>query len=774
VQQALYNEEDTMTNVQKLVEQMTLEEKAGMLSGSGFWNLKGVQRLGIPPVMITDGPHGLRKQNTAGDHLALHEAVKAVCYPAACATACSFDRDLLYGLGRALGEECQAEDVSVILGPGANIKRSPLCGRNFEYFSEDPYLASEMAAAHIQGVQSQNVGTSLKHYAMNNQETRRLTVSANADERTLREIYLASFEGAVKKGKPWTVMCSYNRVNGTYASENELLLRTILKDEWGFDGYTMTDWGACNDHVAGVLAGMDLEMPSKTTQNDQKLVAAVQSGRVPMAVVDEAVTRILTIVYRYLDNHRADAAFDLRAGHAAARRIAADCMVLLKNEDDILPLCRDEKIAFIGKYAKTPRYQGGGSSHINPSDITGAMDAVPAGADVRYAQGFDDAEDAVDPRLVAEAVALAKDCDTAVVFAGLSPASESEGFDRRHMRMPQNQIHLIEEIAKANPRTVVVLHNGSAIELPWIGKVKAVLETYLGGQAVGGAAADVLFGTVNPSGKLAETFPLRLEDNPSYLNFPGDGDAVSYREGVYVGYRYYDSVKADVRFPFGFGLSYTTFAYQNLRIDDAAFATGGPLTVSADIRNTGKRAGKEVVQLYVASRHEGIRRPVHELKGFDKVALAAGETKTVTFTLSRRDFAYFDTGIHDWYAENGRYEIQIGASSRDIRLTGTVDITDSKPLIRAFTRNSTIGDLLQVSGAQEELQPLMDALQRSFPVPEKKKPAKKEDGDDLFTKMFQEMPLRGMNSFLDKPYTEEELDAILRRIEALYRRETSV
>lgn len=764
-----------MTNVQELVAQMTLEEKASLLTGNGFWHLKGIERLGIPSVMITDGPHGLRKQTSSGDHLGLNQSVAATCFPTACATACSFDRDLIYGLGQALGDVCQAEDVSVILGPGANIKRSPLCGRNFEYFSEDPFLSGEMAASHIRGVQSRSVGTSLKHFALNNQEDRRLTVSANVDERTMREIYLASFERAVKKGKPWTVMCSYNRVNGTYASENELLLRTVLRDEWGFDGYTMTDWGACNDHIAGVLSGMDLEMPSKSTENDEKLVQAVKDGRVGMDVIDEAVTRILTIVYRYVDNHKAGAAVDQQAAHRQARRIAADCIVLLKNENGILPLKPKEKIAFIGKYARQPRYQGGGSSHIQPTMITSAADAVPAGADVRFAQGFNDETDTVDQALVDEAVALAKECDTVVLFAGLPDAFESEGFDRTHLRMPNNQIALLREIAKVNPRIVMVLHNGAPVEMPWIESVQGLLEAYLGGQAVGGAVADVLFGTVNPSGKLAETFPLRLEDNPSYLNFPGDGDDVWYREGVYVGYRYYDTVGAPVRFPFGYGLSYTTFAYTNLRIDDSAFTSGDLLTVSAEITNTGRRAGKEIAQLYIAGKHPGIRRPAHELKGFAKVELAPGETKTVVFSLTHRDFAYYETCIQDWYAENGLYEIQLGASSRDIRLTANVDLTDSKPLVRSITRNSTISDLLKVEGAREILTPMLDSMKKAFHLPPEQElfqETGQESGEDtMFSRLFGMMPIRSLKSFLNDFNTDQELDSFIRRIEEKYRQQ---
>ena len=588
-------------DVKGIIREMTLEEKAGMCSGKDFWHLKGVERLGIPEVMVSDGPHGLRKQAAEADHLGLNESIKAVCFPTACATACSFDRDLLEEMGERIGDECQAEDLSVILGPAVNIKRSPLCGRNFEYFSEDPYLASQMAAAHIKGVQSKNVGTSIKHFAANNQEHRRMSCSSEVDERTLREIYLAAFETAIKEAKPDTVMCSYNRINGEFASENHWLLTEVLRDEWGFDGYVMSDWGAVNDRVKGLKAGLELEMPASGGTTDKEIVEAVKNGELDEAVLDRAVERILNIVFKFVDN-RQEGKFDKEEDHKLAAKIEAESMVLLKNEG-VLPLpTQGKKIAFIGKFAEAPRFQGGGSSHINSFKITGALEAVKEVAQVTYAQGYDIKEDVIDQDMLNQAVEIAKEADVAVIFAGLPDAFESEGYDRSHMRMPQCQNTLISEIAKVQENVVVVLHNGSPVEMPWADEVKGILEAYLGGQAVGQAEVDVLFGKANPCGKLAETIPYKLADNPSYLNFPGDGQTVAYKEGVFVGYRYYDTKEMPVRYPFGYGLSYTTFEYSDLQLSADKIKDTDTLKVTLKVKNTGDRAGKEIVQLYVADK----------------------------------------------------------------------------------------------------------------------------------------------------------------------------
>ncbi len=678
-------------NLKELVNQMTLEEKAGMCSGLDFWHLKPVDRLGIPSVMVSDGPHGLRKQDDNADHLGINESIRAVCFPPAVLSACSFDRDLLRELGDTVGKEAQATDVSVVLGPAVNIKRSPLCGRNFEYYSEDPYLAGESAAAFINGVQSHHVGTSIKHFAANNQELNRMSCSSEVDERTLREIYLPAFETAVKKSQPYTVMCSYNKINGTYASENPWLLTEVLRDEWGFEGYVMSDWGAVNERVPGLKAGLDLEMPASGGMTDREIVAAVQDGSLEESVLDQAVERILRITFTWLDN-REEQDLTLEADHETARRIAEGSMVLLKNEN-VLPLNPSENVVFIGGFAKRPRYQGGGSSHINSFRVDSALKAVKDIAEVSYAEGFSSSKDLYDKELAADAVEAARRADKAVIFAGLPDSFESEGYDRSHMKLPECQERLIREIAEVQPNTIVVLHNGSPVEMPWKDDVKGLLEAYLGGQAGGSAVVNILYGKVNPSGKLAETLPLKLSDNPSYLNF-AEREKVNYREGVFVGYRYYDAKEMEVAFPFGHGLSYTSFKYSDLKLDRTEMTDQDTLTVSVDVTNTGDRAGKEVVQLYVSDLTGAVRRPVKELKGYEKVSLEPGETKTVTMTLDKRSFAWYSTDLHDWYAASGEYEILIGASSRDIRLTENVHLTGTCQLPLNLTLNTTLGDLI--------------------------------------------------------------------------------
>ena len=682
----------TAGKIRELVAQMTLEEKAAMCSGADFWHTEAVERLGIPASMVSDGPHGLRKQDQEADHLGVNDSIKAVCFPAGCGTAASFNRDLLRVMGETLGNECQAEGVSVILGPAVNIKRSPLCGRNFEYYSEDPLVASEIASALIQGVQSKNVGTSIKHFLANNQETRRLSSDSRVDERTLHEIYLAAFEGAVKKAKPWTVMCSYNKINGTYAAQNHQYLTETLREQWGFDGYVMSDWGAVNNRVEDLKAGLDLEMPTSLGANDKLIVGAVLSGELDESVVDAAVEHILNIVFRYEENRDKNAVFDKDKDHETARRVAEETIVLLKNEG-VLPLSGKQKVAFIGQYAKKPRYQGGGSSHINSHKITSALEAASGMDNIVYAQGFDDAQDKTDEKLLAEAVEAARSAQVAVIFAGLPDKYESEGFDRKHMAMPDYQNELIEKIAAVQPNTVVVLHNGSPVEMPWVDKVKGIVEAYLGGQAVGGAICDILFGRVNPSAKLPETFPIKLEDNPSYLSYIGEGDMVEYREGIFVGYRYYDKKKMDVLFPFGHGLSYTTFEYSNLIVDKEKLKDTDTLRVTVDVTNTGTMAGKEVVQLYVADKESTVIRPVKELRDFAKVELKPGETKTVTFTLDKRAFAYYSVKIHDWHVETGEFDILIGKSSRDIVLTKTVTVESTVKLPFVYTTDTTMGDV---------------------------------------------------------------------------------
>lgn len=747
-------------DIKALVSQMTLEEKAGLCSGLDFWHTKPVERLGVPSVMVSDGPHGLRKQDEKADHLGVNDSIKAVCMPAACATASSFDRDLMGRMGQAIGDSCQHEKLGVVLGPAVNIKRSPLCGRNFEYFSEDPYLAGEMSAAYINGVQSKNVGTSIKHFAANSQEHRRMSSSSNADERTLREIYFPAFEISVRKAQPWTVMCSYNRVNGVYASENPWLLTDVLRGEWGFKGYVMSDWGAVSDRVAGVAAGLDLEMPSSSGINDRKIVAAVKSGELDEKIVDQACERILEINYRYLDNARPETPWDQEADHQLSARIAEECMVLLKN-DGILPLNKTDEVAFIGEFAAKPRFQGGGSSHINAFRTTSAVEAAQ-GLPVTYVQGYSAARDMATDEMIAEAVQAAKAAKVAVVFAGLPDAYESEGYDRAHMAMPACQNRLIEAVAGANPNTVVVLHNGSPVEMPWLGKVKAVLEAYLGGQAVGIATVRLLYGDANPCGHLAETFPVKLSDNPSYLYYGGEGNEADYREGVFVGYRYYDKKEMPVLFPFGFGLSYTTFACSNLRLSGAKITDQETLTATVTVTNTGSRAGKTVVQLYVGDKESTVLRPIRELKGFEKVELQPGESRDVTFTLDKRAFAYWNAAIHDWHVETGAFTIEVGQSSRDIEVSGEVTVESTVALPRHYTADSIFMDVMADPKAKEALGPMLASIQKAFaPSADAGDAAQEAISADMGLAMMRYMPLRGLVSFSPDKVTDDTLKQLL-------------
>jgi len=741
-------------NIKELVSKMTLEEKAGLCSGLDFWHTKPVERLGIPSIMVSDGPHGLRKQDDTGDHLGINDSIKAVCMPTACATSASFDRELVRRQGEALGDACQHERVAVLLGPAVNIKRSPLCGRNFEYFSEDPYLAGEMAAASIHGVQSKNVGTSVKHFAANSQEKRRMTSDSRMDERTLREIYLPAFEKAVKEEQPWSIMCAYNKLNGTYCSENERLLTDILRGEWGFKNFVVSDWGAVSDRPKGVKAGLDLEMPSSGGENDKAIVEAVRSGKLDEKYVDLACERILTIVYRYMDNAKPETEWDMEKHHRMAAEFAAECIVLLKNEDEILPLSREDDIAFIGEFAEKPRFQGGGSSHINCFKTTSAVEAA-AGMKVTYARGYRANEDTATDEDIAQAVDAAKRAKVAVVFAGLPDAYESEGYDRRHMSLPECQNRLIKAVAAANPNTVVVLHIGSPMEMPWINEVKGVVEAYLGGQAVGAAVVSVLYGDVNPSGHLAETFPLRLEDSSAYLTYGGEKDVVNYAEGIFVGYRYYDKKKIEVLFPFGHGLSYTTFEYENLRLSSKNISDTDTLTVTVTVKNTGKRSGKAVTQLYVGDVQSTVLRPVRELKGFEKTALEPGESKDISFTLDKRAFAYWNEQLHDWHVETGEFRIEIGNSSRDIRLCESVNVRSTVSIPVTYTMDSAIGDILDDPAAAQKFGGL---LKKAMPFGDEmasSDSASEAINDEMVRAMMSESPLRSAMMFGGKVSREQ-------------------
>lgn len=787
----------------EIVFKLTLEEKAALCSGADFWHMKGLEQFEIPPIMVTDGPHGLRKQAGDSDHLGINSSVPATCFPTASATACSFDCNLMHDMGVALSEECLQENVAVLLGPGANIKRSPMCGRNFEYISEDPFVTGELASALINGIQSNGIGVSMKHYAANNQEKARMTSNSVIDQRALREIYLAGFETAVKKEQPWTMMCSYNKVNGTYACENKTLLNDILREEWGFEGIVMTDWGAMDERDLGIDAGLDLEMPGPCAANDAKIVAAVNAGTLSMESLDKVVTRLIDLLLKSKASQKPDFRYDVSSHHALARKIAAESAVLLKNNENILPINKTANVAILGAFAKTPRYQGAGSSHINPHLIDNAFDEISKkGVKVEYAAGYSLTDDAVDETLISEAVAIAKQCDIAVVFAGLPDAYESEGFDRTKLDMPENHNRLIEEVCKVNPNTVVVLQCGSPVLMPWLSDVKSVLLCYLGGQAGGGACADLLLGDVNPCGKLAETFPLCVEDNPSYLNFASDNLTEEYRESIFVGYRYYDTAKRAVLFPFGHGLSYTTFAYTNLVLSANTFspAKADGIVAEVTVTNTGNRAGAEIVQLYISKPNSAIYRAEKELKGFAKVFLQPGESKTVRIALNSRSFSYYNIKTNSWCVEGGDYIISVGASSRKTALSadvavdgdgnesllasqqsaapnyfnlpnsGTLSISDNDfthiygtslpPKKRGehdpFTLNSTIGEISHTEVGKQILQMAKQGMSQI-------------GGGDIQTMMeamMMDMPLRALAMFSGGSMGPAELNGILAALNA--------
>lgn len=689
----------TQEEIKAIVSTLTLEEKASLCSGETFWHTQKIEEKGIPAIMVSDGPVGLRKQDLNNPNGTYNDSIKAVCFPAGVGMAATFNKELYNKMGQFLGEECRFEDVAVILGPAVNIKRSPLCGRNFEYLSEDPFVASEMATDYIKGVQSKHVGTSMKHFALNSMETRRMSSSSNVSERAFREIYLAAFEGPVKNAKPWTLMCSYNRINGELSSENKYLLTDILRNEWGFEGNVVSDWAACSDRVKGIKNGLNLEMPTSYGENDKKLVEAVKNGMLDEKILDANVESVLKLVFDAYDNigNSSEFKFDRDEHHELARQIARETFVLLKNENNALPLKKSDKIAVIGAYAEKPRFQGGGSAHINCSKITSFLQSAKENnlVNITYSKGFSPDIDEFEEALCNEAVNNAINADIAVIFAGLPDIFESEGYDRKHMRMPECQLKVIEEVSKVAKKTVIVLHNGSPVEMPFIDKVDAVLECYLGGQAVGEAQYDILFGDYSPCGKLAETFPIKLEDNPSYLNFPGCKNEVNYAEDVFVGYRYYDKKKMDVLFPFGHGLSYSEFKYDNLRLSSEKINAGDEIEVSFDVTNIGDIEAKETAQIYVKNADSHAIRPIREIKGFDKVNLKPGETKTVTVKLCKRSFAYYEEEIKDWYIPEGTYTVEVGGSSRNILLSKEVYITSKPILPSSYNYDSISCDILE-------------------------------------------------------------------------------
>jgi beta-glucosidase len=751
---------DVPSNLTALVAELTLEEKASLVIGSAFWYTTPVERLGVPRIMVSDGPHGLRTQLHEADHLGLSTSVPATCFPTASALGSSWNADLFRRVGEALGREAAAIGVSVVLGPGINMKRSPLCGRNFEYVSEDPWHAGELATAVVQGIQSQGVGTSVKHYAANNQEDDRLRVSAEVDERTLREIYLPAFERVVKNAQPWTVMCAYNKLNGTYCSEHHWLLTEVLRDEWGFDGLVVSDWGAVHDRVAALRGGLDLEMPPNLGVSDAAVAAAVRSGELDESVLDESVGRVLRLVERSQPALAKRASFDTGEHHALARRAALESAVLLKNDGGVLPLqpAPGSRIAVIGEFARTPRYQGAGSSQVNPTQLDVPFDELRAGVgdqvQVDFAAGFGVGTTESDAELAREAVELASGATDVVVFLGLPSDYESEGFDRTHMDLPTNQVQLIEALAEVHDRLIVVLANGSAVRLSnWQDKVSAILECWLSGQAAGGAATDLLLGAANPSGKLAETIPVRLEDNPSYLNFPGDSQIVRYGEGIFIGYRAYDRLDQAVSYPFGFGLSYTTFEISKLYVVVNGAVQDGDLavTVGVSVTNTGAVAGAEVVQIYVRDVESSVARPIRELKAFTRVNLEPGESRQVTVHLDERSFAFWSVLHGRWVVEAGDFEIAVGSSSRDLAETHMITL-DAPSLALPLTKDSTLEEWL----ADEKGRALLESEHYDTPLVQ----------DPEFVSVVGSMPMSTLAGFPGIGLNHSALDHLLTRLDA--------
>ena len=776
-----------------LVAQMTLEEKARLCSGLDFWHTGGAERLGLSPVMVTDGPHGLRKQAGSADHLGLSQSVPATCFPPACASACSFDDTLLEEVGRAMGEECRQEGVAVLLGPAANIKRSPLCGRNFEYFSEDPLLSGRSAAALIRGIQSQNVGACLKHCAANNQETARLASDSIIDERALREIYLAGFELAVKEAQPWTLMCAYNKINGVYASDNKRLMDEILRGEWGFGGAVMTDWGAMNDRVAAIRAGLDLEMPGPCEDSAKRILAAIEAGELDEVELDRCAARVAALLLKAKESTARD--YDVEAHNQLARRAARESAVLLKL-GTALPAGPNAKVTVVGAFAKTPRYQGSGSSKINPHSVTSLCGALDArGTSYTWSAGYKVEGEEPDLKLIAQAVEAARGADVVFACVGLPDRCESEGFDRTHLRLPDCQNALMDALIETGVPVVAVVSTGGVVELPWRDRADSILLLYLTGQNGGNAAADLLFGDANPSGKLAESWPVSLSDVPCNANFGGKGN-VEYRESVYVGYRYYDAAGTAVAYPFGHGLSYTSFAYSGLELP-AQWDGRGELALSCTVTNTGNRAGAEVAQLYVAPPEGTAFKPVRELRDYAKLTLQPGESRQVGFTLEPRAFARYDAGASVWTVDGGAYCVEIDSSSRDIRLRGQVAVEGAKrdagagfqeaaPAcyapdtipsvtreqfeallgqkiipwrpVRPFTRNSTLGELRTCALGREIVQQAEAGMREML--------AGQDDLSAMLQAMLEDMPLRQFAMMAGPAFAGERLEELLAQLNA--------
>jgi beta-glucosidase len=705
---AEYDEASMAKKVDQLVSKLTLEEKALLTSGRDAWSTQPIERLDIPYIWMADGPHGLRRAPTT-DTWGYGNQAPATCFPTASALSASWDMELVEEVGAALGVESNALGVDLLLGPGINIKRSPLAGRNFEYFSEDPLLSGKLGVAYINGVQGQGVGATVKHYVANNVETQRMWANSNLDDRTLNEIYMTPFEITVKEAQPWSVMACYNRVQGEYGTESLKLLTDKLKNDWGFKGFVVSDWDAVVDRVQGIRAGMHLEMPGKPARITSKMVVdAVKNNELDEKQLDSIVKDLLRVVFMGQNTEDKFGDQNLEQHHQLARKVAAEAITLLKNTKKLLPVdtAKYKKIAVLGEFAVNPRYQGNGSSQVKPTKLDKFIDIIRQeyGQDIEitYSAGYSLADDD-DLSLVDAAVEVAADADLALVMAGLPLSYESEGIDRKHIDLPPSHNKLISDVAKVQPNTAIILTNGSAIAMPWVNEVSAILETWLGGQAGAGAIADAVFGVVNPSGKLAETFPVRLEDSPAFLNFPGEDGQVIYGERMFVGYRYYDKLNIEPLFPFGHGLSYTEFGYSNLKLSSTDITDKDQLQVSLTVTNTGKVKGKEVIQLYVADKKSSAQRPVKELKAFDKIELAPGESKEVSFTLSVRDFSYYSKVYDRWLAESGEFDILIGSSSRDIRLTGSLNLSNTEKLNYKMTKFSFFSEYWE----NPQLKPLL-------------------------------------------------------------------
>lgn len=785
-----------MLKHQDLISQMTLEEKASLCSGKDFWHLKSIERLGLAEIMVCDGPHGLRKQNAENKKVGIGNSYPATCFPTAVTTACSWDRDLIYKMGQALAEECLQHEVSVLLGPGVNMKRSPLCGRNFEYFSEDPELAGEMGAAFIAGVQSKGVGTALKHFAGNSQEMKRMTSNSIIDDRALREVYLRAFEKAVKKSQPWMVMNAYNLLNGTYCSENDWLQNKVLRDEWGFDGAVVSDWGAVNDRVEGLNGGNDLEMPSSGGINDAKIVEAVKCGVIDEETLDKRVDTIVDIILKGIANKKKGYKYDVKAHNLLAKQIAEQSMVLLKDEDNILPLKRvdNEYVAVIGAFADEPRYQGAGSSIINPTMIDSGRRAFNnSPINVKFADGYCRSgkrknEDAY----ITEACNVAKGASVAVVFIGLTDEYESEGFDRSTMKLPEGHNRLVEAVCRVNPNVVVVLEGGSPVEMPWADDVKAILNAYLGGQAVSPAIVDVLTGKANPCGKLAETYPISIKDTPTAFRYPDSKEDVEYRESIYIGYRYYDKVQKAVRYPFGYGLSYTTFEYSDIKLRKKNLSKGEGTKVTFTVKNTGDIAGAEIAQVYVAKTDSKVYRALKELKGFVKVYLEPGEEKKVSVELDDRAFSFWNTATESWCVESGAYGILVGSSSRDIKLEAEVkmkseddaSIVDMHEAAEVYftgdPARATHDDFVAIYGTELRTAPEItaDSMNNSIEHSKEKGLAKAiykgvdlamkpkgGVGSSMITNTIMQTPIRNYVSMSNGLFTEDMADGLLKIFE---------